>query len=107
MIKSARFDEYLFAAGAKFDKDRRKVFTWKPKTTCETQCYWDVQLVKENGNSAEKYFTIYNTDFKEYLYAAAVSLYDSHRRRTFTWKFDPNANVQNDHTCHWSIQCDH
>lgn len=108
-IKSTRFDEYLYAAvdSYKFDNDRRKVFTWKPKTSCETHCYWDIQLVKQNGNSGEQYFTIRNTDYKEYLYAAAVSKYDSYRRRIFTWKNDPNFNVQNDRACHWSIQCDH
>lgn len=107
-IKSTNFNEYLYAAvdSYKFDDDRRKVFTWKPKTSCERNCYWDIQLVNQNRNSAEKYFTIRNSDYKEYLYAAAVSLYDSYRRRAFTWKNDPNFNVQNDYACHWIIKCD-
>lgn len=107
-IKSVLKDEYLYAGWdqIKYDEDRRHIFTWMPKTTCETQCYWDVQLVRQGLNAEENYYTIRNIHYGEYLYAAAGNYnYDESRRHVFTWKFDPTHNVQTDHTSQWLIKC--
>lgn len=107
-IKSVKYGEYLYAGAddLKYDEQRREIFTWKPKTYCEEQCYWDIQLVKQEIETTEQYFTIRNTEYGEYFYAVDGALYDVDRRRAFTWKFDPNHDVQNDHQSHWIIKCE-
>uniref|UniRef100_A0A336M0J7 CSON014790 protein n=1 Tax=Culicoides sonorensis TaxID=179676 RepID=A0A336M0J7_CULSO len=105
-IKSVKYEEYLYAAAddLKHDNDRRRVFTWKPKTSCECQCYWEIEFVG-NDQSGKKYFTIKNTDFGEYFYAVDGLNYDDDRRHVFTWKFDPDHDVTNDYQSHWEIEC--
>lgn len=107
-IKSGRYDEYLYAANddLKYDEKRRHVFTWKPKTLCDEQCYWDIQRVKQEEGATEIYFTLRSTHFDEYLHAAD-GLYEivAERRYIFTWKNDTDHDVQNDHRNHWIIKC--
>lgn len=104
-LKNLNLDEYFYAAtdDLKYDKERRNVFSWIPKTTCDNQCYWEIKSL----NNGTGYVTIKNTEYNEYLYAAAADLkYDCHRRRVFTWKYSDD-DVANglDWQSHWNIRC--
>jgi 1-phosphatidylinositol phosphodiesterase len=72
--------EYLYAADYKpFDKDRRRVFTWRPGDPVK-QGYW--RLIPIGGGE----YYIYNDYQEEYLYAADYKPFDKDRRRVFTWR---------------------
>lgn len=101
-IKSLTFDEYFYSLDTKEHTDTRPALTWKPKTTCESQCYWDLSLVDEKNN---KYFLIRNTEFDEYLFASADT-FDSDRRMVYTRKNIAWFDVHNDEAAHWAIHCE-
>lgn len=72
--------EYLYAAEyAPFDKDRRRVFTWRPGDVVSDQFNWRLESVSGN-------YYILNTYFNEYMYAAEYEPFDKDRRRVFTWR---------------------
>lgn len=84
IIHSA-FNEPLYAAsnGFAYDKDRRKVFTWRPGPSV-TQGFWRFE---DAGNG---YYKIRNTQHGEYLYAAEFPK----KGWVFTWR--PVVNYDND-----------
>lgn len=72
--------EYLYAASYQpFDRDRRRVFTWRPGQPV-SQGVWRLE---PHGHDT---FRIFNTKHGEYLYAASYSPFDRDRRRVFTWQ---------------------
>lgn len=106
-IRNIETEEYLYAAtnDYKHDKDRRRVFTWKEKTECELQCYWDIQVVGRDDDG-KNFFSIENIEFREFLYAADGIMQDAERRHVFTWIHDPDQEVENDQQSQWDINCD-
>lgn len=99
-IKSLKFDEYLYSLNTGKPTDTRPVLTWKPKSQCESQCYWKLSLVDAKRS---KYFLIENTEYNEYLYASA-STFDDDKRRVYTRK-NIWPDVNNDEAAHWAINC--
>lgn len=77
-IKNYDLGEYLYAAGDYFnyDKDRRRVFTWKKKNSISNG---EWRITPSNGE-----LLIFNTHYKDYLYAADMK-YDNNHREIFTW----------------------
>lgn len=73
--------EYLYAASfAPFDKDRRRVFTWRKKNEAVSQGDWKLE------QSSDGTFCLFNLAHGEYLYAADYALFDKDRRQVFTWR---------------------
>lgn len=82
-IKSKHFfNEPLYAAasGFNYDEQRRRVFTWIPRSTDNSK--QDNWIMTPTKNGA---FTIKNRAYNEYLYPAEGFNIDSERRRVFTW----------------------
>ncbi|MBB6401597.1 hypothetical protein HNP92_000902 [Methanococcus maripaludis] len=75
-------NEYMYAADYKpFDKDRRRVFTWRPGTKVNQGDWLLIPVAREDNC-----YYIYNTKQSEYLYAADYKPFDKDRRRVFTWR---------------------
>lgn len=94
LIKSVKYNEYLYAAADSYayDSSRRSIFTWRPKTP--DGCEWYVEIVSDNEIML-KFKT-----FGEYMYAGEDSTWrNSERRNVFTWR--PNRNCDN--TCVWRL----
>lgn len=106
-IRNTDTGEYLYAAtnDYKHDKNRRRVFTWKDKSECDMQCYWDIQVAARDDDG-KNYFSIENIEFREFLYAADGIMQDAERRHVFTWIHDPDQEVENDQQSQWDIDCD-
>ena len=88
-FKNVEFDEYLYAAVDYFeyDKDRRRVFTYIPKTKDE-QMPWRIELGPDSNSVYIK-----NVKFGEYLYSS-MGTFDKDRRKVFTWIRDNEKNDQ-------------
>lgn len=95
-LYNKKHNEYLYAyydAMVYSDGSRRPVYTWRPGGSAEKEGFW-----KFDSTDGGKTFSIKNTNFNEYLYAA-VSKYDSNLRNTATWK--PPCP---DKVCFWQIE---
>uniref|UniRef100_A0A336MZK0 CSON011149 protein n=1 Tax=Culicoides sonorensis TaxID=179676 RepID=A0A336MZK0_CULSO len=67
--------EYFYAASEelKFDKQRRRAFTWTQGACDDSTCQWEIKPVYED-EKGNKYYTIKNLQYGEYLYAAVDKL---------------------------------
>ncbi|KAG4068073.1 hypothetical protein HA402_011406 [Bradysia odoriphaga] len=105
-IKNLKFGEYFYSLDdtGKPHKvgDTRAVLTWKPKTACENQCYWELSLVDVEKS---KYFLIRNTDFDEYLFASE-NTFDSDRRKVYTRQNHYSLDVHIDEAAQWAVHCE-
>lgn len=65
-ITNVKYNEPLYAAAddLAYNKDCRKVFTWRPRNN--SQGYWKYWTLKLNNG----YYTIQHADYEEYLFAA-------------------------------------
>nr|CAH7736422.1 unnamed protein product [Callosobruchus chinensis] len=83
-IRNYNRREYLYASGdgIAYDRERRRVFTWRPGDQV-IECKWKI-TPRDNGSS----FLIQNTHYHyEYLYAASGRFaWDADRRNIFTWR---------------------
>uniref|UniRef100_A0A336L7I1 CSON001460 protein n=1 Tax=Culicoides sonorensis TaxID=179676 RepID=A0A336L7I1_CULSO len=116
--------EYFYAGAddLKFDRQRRQPFTWTQGACDGPACEWLIEPVYEDENH-NKFYTIKNLKFGEYLYAAEDKLKYSEsspyrymylgrrkrdlrspQRRVFTWKYANDNDVHTDDTAHWLIK---
>ncbi len=92
-IYNLMHNEFLYAAETHtFDRDRRRVFTWRGGVTV-TGAAWRLEPASMGS------VRIFNTHQLEYLYAANYQPLDEDRRQVFTWR--RGSPVNNDH---WQIE---
>ena len=95
-IKSAKFNEYLYAGVPKLDEKRRHGLTWKEYDSPENDVTmrWEI-------HSYGDYCGIRSVKHNEWLYAGEPKL-DSQRRHALSWK--GRGSPENDETMRWEIR---
>ena len=98
---SLRFPgEYLYPTSDEFtyDKDRRRVFTWRQASNPEDvhlwadgSADWVLETYRINAERYPNRYALFNLKRREYLYVAPDQLaLDETRRRVFTWRGPEN-----------------
>lgn len=113
-ITTVRFPgEYLYPSSDEFtyDKERRRVFTWRQSSKPEDVHLWAdgaadwlLDTYRVNTDAYPNRYTLFNLKRREYLYAAPDRLaLDETRRRVFTWRGTDN-EVWTELKNQWDIQ---
>ena len=94
LIRNVEYKEYMYAVANSlaYDSSRRRIFTWRPKSS--DGCEWYLEII--SGNEIRLKFKTFN----EYFYAGEDStLQNSEKRNVFTWR--PSQSCDN--TCIWRL----
>ena len=114
---SVRFPgEYLYPAtdDLSYDKDRRRVFTWRQISNPEDVHLWAdgaadwlLDTYRVNTELHPHRYALFNLKRREYLYVARDQLaLDDTRRRVFTWR-GPENDVWAEMKNQWDIEIVH